>query len=68
MGKSKSKFKKTWKNQKEIGLIYGRSAIAVGKALVELSLKDSLTKNPTALALTEEIAKSTPLKDGTPYK
>ncbi|MDJ0688607.1 MAG: hypothetical protein QNJ41_08860 [Xenococcaceae cyanobacterium MO_188.B32] len=67
MGKSKNKFKATWKNQKEIGLIYGKSAIAVGKALVELGLKDSSTKNPTTLALSEEIAKSTPLKDGTPF-
>ncbi len=67
MGKSKNKFKATWKNQKEIGLIYGKSAIAVGKALVELGLKDNSTKNPTTLALSEEIAKSTPLKDGTPF-
>lgn len=67
MGKSKNKFKATWKNQKEIGLIYGKSAIAVGKALVELGLKDSSTKNPTTTALSEEIAKSTPLKDGTPF-
>jgi hypothetical protein len=27
MGKSKNKFKTTWKNQKEIGLVYGKSAI-----------------------------------------
>ncbi len=67
MGKSKNKFKRIWKNQKEIGLVYGKSAIAVGKALIELGLKDSSTKNPTALALTEEIAKSAPLKDGTPF-
>ncbi|MEN9565118.1 MAG: hypothetical protein RLZZ69_314 [Cyanobacteriota bacterium] len=40
MGKSKNKFKQTWKNQKEIGLVYGKSAIAVGKALVVLSLLD----------------------------
>lgn len=67
MSKSKNKFKATWKNQKEIGLIYGKSAIAVGKALIELGLKDGSTKNPTATALSEEIAKSTPLKDGTPF-
>jgi len=67
MGKSKNKFKSTWKNQKEIGLIYGKSAIAVGKVLVELGLKDSSTKNPTQKALSEEIAKSTPLKDGTAF-
>ena len=67
MGKSKNKFKATWKNQKELGLIYGKSAIAVGKALIELGLKDSSTKQPTEKALSEEIAKSTPLKDGTPF-
>lgn len=67
MGKSKNKFKTTWKNQKEIGLIYGKSAIAVGKALVELGLKDGSTKNPTDEALSEEIAKSTPLKDSTSF-
>ena len=67
MGKSKSKFKQTWKNQKEIGLVYGKSAIAVGKGLIELGLKDSSTKRPTQKALSEEIAKSTPLKDGTPF-
>jgi hypothetical protein len=67
MGKSKNKFKTTWKNQSELGLIYGKSAIAVGKALVELNLKDSSTKNPTDKALKEEIAKSTPLKDGTAF-
>ena len=67
MGKSKNKFKATWKNQKELGLIYGRSAIEVGKALIELGLKDSSTKQPTQQALSEEIAKSAPLKDGTPF-
>lgn len=67
MGKSKNKFKATWKNQKELGLIYGKSAIAVGKALIQLGLKDSSTKQPTPQALSEEIAKSTPLKDGKPF-
>lgn len=67
MSKSKNKFKATWKNQKEIGIIYGKSAIAVGKALIELGLKDSSTKKPTDTALSQEIAKSTPLKDGTAF-
>ncbi len=67
MRKSKNKFKQTWKNQSELGLVYGKSAIAVGKALIELGLKDSSTKNPTDKALKEEIAKSTPLKDGTVF-
>ncbi len=67
MSKSKNKFKSTWKNQKEIGLIYGKSAIAVGKALVELGLRDAATKSPTPQALLDGTALVTPLKDGTPF-
>ncbi len=67
MGKRKNKFKSTWKNQKELGLIYGKSAIAIGKALVELGLKDSDSKEATQVALDEGLAKSTPLADGTPF-
>lgn len=67
MSKSGNKFKSTWKNQKEIGLIYGRSAVAVGKALIELGLRDAVTKSPTSLALSEGIAQSTPLRDGTQF-
>ena len=59
-----SKFKAIWKNQKEIGIIYGKSAIAVGKALIKLGLRDAQTKAPTEIAITDGIAKSTPLKDG----
>ena len=62
-----SKFKTIWKNQKEIGIIYGKSAIAVGKALIELGLRDAQTKTPTEIAITDGIAKSTPLKDGIPF-
>ncbi len=67
MSKSKNKFKSTWKNQKELGLIYGKSAIAVGKALVELGLRDAATKSPTSQALDNGIALVMPLKDGTPF-
>ena len=67
MAKRKNKFKSIWKNQKELGLIYGQSAIAVGKALVELGLKDPDSKEATQISLEEGFAKSTPLGDGTPF-
>ena len=35
--------------------------------MIELGLKDSSTKNPTIEALSQEIAKSTPLKNGTAF-
>ncbi len=65
MSRSKNRFQKIWKNQKDIGKLYGKSAIAVGKALVELGLKDEETKEATKIALDEGFAQLTPLKDGT---
>jgi hypothetical protein len=62
-----SKFKDIWKTQKQIGEIYGKSAIAVGKALVQLELRDENTKSPTSQALTTGFAKSTRTKDGTVF-
>jgi len=56
-----------WSNQTELGKKFGISAIAVGKLLIEAGLKDPTTKLATNKALDEEFAKSTPLKDGTPY-
>ena len=66
--KNKSqKFKNNWSNQTGLGKKFGLSAIAVGKILIESGLKDSATKLATSKALSEGWAKSTPLKDGTPY-
>ena len=66
--KTKSKkFSQVWSNQTEFGRQFGISAIAVGKFLIEAGLKDPTTKLATNKALDEEYAKSTPLKDGTPY-
>jgi hypothetical protein len=67
MSKSKNKFKNVWKNQKELGLIYGKSAIAIGKALIDLGLRNPDTKAPTDIALKDGIAMSANLKDGTPF-
>jgi hypothetical protein len=56
-----------WSNQTKLGKSFGLSAIAIGKLLVEEGLKDSKTKLATEKAISEGYAKSTPLKDGTPY-
>lgn len=61
------KFGQIWSNQTEIGKKFGISAIAVGKLLMEVGLKDHTTKSASQKALDEGYAKSTPLKDGTPY-
>jgi len=66
MSKEK-KFTQMWSNQTNLGKKFGLSAIAVGKLLVGEGLKDPTTKLATKKALEEGYAKSTPLKDGTPY-
>jgi len=63
----KPKFNQMWSNQTNLGKKFGLSAIAVGKLLIEAELKDPSTKLATEKALSEGYAKSTPLKDGTPY-
>ncbi len=66
MSKEK-KFTQMWSNQTNLGKKFGLSAIAIGKLFVEEGLKDSKTKLATEKAINEGYAKSTPLKDGTPY-
>jgi len=61
------KFNQMWSNQTNLGKKFGLSAIAVGKLLIEAGLKDPITKQATEKAISEGYAKSTPLKDGTPY-
>jgi hypothetical protein len=56
-----------WSNQTEIGKRFGLSAVKVGNILVENGLKDPETRAATKKALSEGWAKSTPLKDGTPF-
>lgn len=63
----KQKFQNVWKNQTQLGQIFGISSIAFGKLLVVAGLKDPETKRATQKALDEGYAKFTPLKDDTPY-
>jgi hypothetical protein len=67
MSKNKKKFNQIWSSQTDLGKKFGLSAIAVGKLLIEAGLKDAVTKSATEKALKDGYAKSTPLKDGTPY-
>ena len=67
MTKKKKKFNQIWSNQTDLGKKFGLSSIAVGKILIEHGLKDQQTKHATDKALASGYAKSTPLKDGTPY-
>ena len=67
MSKKNKKFKHIWKSQTDIGKEFGLSAVAIGKILIENGLKDSETKLATSEAIDKGFAKSTPLKDGTPY-
>ena len=61
----RKKFKDKWKNQTELGKLFGISSIKIGKILIKEGLKDQKTKKATEKALNEEYAISTPLKDGT---
>lgn len=58
-------FNKIWKNQTDIGIIFGLKPIAVGKTLKALGLKDK--NGATQKAIDQGFAKSTPLADGTPF-
>jgi hypothetical protein len=49
--------------QKELGEIYGKSAVAVGKGLIEVGLKDPEDKSPTSLAREEGMVIFMPLKN-----
>jgi hypothetical protein len=63
----RNKFAREWGNQTDIGRHFGMSAIALGKYLTAKGLRDPLTKTATEKALAEGYAKSTPLRDGTPF-
>lgn len=64
--KNNKKFGDLWSNLTNLGKKYGLSAIKMGKKLKELGLRNEEGK-PTEKALLEGFAKSTPLKDGTPF-
>jgi len=54
-------------NQTELGRHFGISAVAVGKKLSEVGLRDLQQKEPTELAKIEGYCRFTPMKDGTPF-
>ncbi len=61
------KFSQVWVNQTELGKKFGLSAIDVGKILIEQELKDPKSGRATPKAIEGGYAKSTPLKNGTPF-
>ncbi len=64
MSKKKEKFRDIWVNQTTLGRTFNMSAVAIGKKLKELELRQADGK-PTEKALSEGYCTSTPLQDGT---
>ena len=61
------KFSQVWVNQTELGKKFGLSAMDIGKILIEQELKDPKSGRATQKAIESGYAKSTPLKNGTPF-
>lgn len=66
MSKKQGKFRDIWVNQSRLGKAFNLSAVAIGKKLKELDLRQA-DGTPTAKALTEGYCRAAPLKDGTPF-
>jgi hypothetical protein len=66
MSKKKQKFGDIWVNQTTLGKKFNLSAVAIGKKLKELGLREA-NGNPSTKAIEEGFCKATPLKDGTPF-
>ena len=66
MSKKQKKFRDIWVNQTTLGKAFNLSAVAIGKKLKELQLREA-DGTPTAKALSEGYCTATPLKDGTPF-
>ena len=66
MSKKEEKFRDTWVNQSTLGKGFKLSAIAIGKKLKELELRQ-VDGTPTAKAVSEGYCRAAPLKDGTPF-
>ena len=64
--KKKEKFSDIWVNQTTLGRTFNMSAVAIGKKLKELELRQADGK-PTDKAISEGYCTFTPLKDGTPF-
>lgn len=62
-----NKYNDLWKNQTEIGKMFGISAIKIGKILKENGLKHPKSNHATTTAINEGFAVSQPLKDKTPF-
>ena|SRR2546426_10171174 len=60
------RFRDIWMNQTELGRHFGISAVAVGKKLLQVGLRNE-QKEPTELAKSEGYCRFTPMKDGTPF-
>lgn len=66
MSRKKQKFSDIWVNQTILGKKFNLSAVAIGKKLKELGLREA-NGTPSTKALEEGFCKSTPLKDGTSF-
>ena len=66
MGKKQEKFHEIWVNQSRLGEEFNMSAIAIGKKLKALGLRET-NGTPTFIAQQEGYCTATPLKDGTPF-
>jgi hypothetical protein len=63
---SQKNFKQTYTNLTDLGKQFGLSAVAIGKKLKELGLRQA-DGTPDPRALEDGTAKFTPLADGTPH-
>lgn len=54
-------------NQTALGKMFDLSAIHIGKILIQEGFRDPITKQATKYAIDNGFAKSSPLKDGTPF-
>ena len=66
MTKRKNSFAKKYRSLTDLGAVFNLSAIAVGKKLVEIGVRNA-DGSPTEKFLEEGLAVSTPLKNGTPH-
>jgi hypothetical protein len=60
------KFAEKYRSLKELGADFNLSAVAVGKKLKEIGVRNA-DGTPTEKSLEDRLAVSTPLKNGTPY-
>jgi hypothetical protein len=66
VSKKEERFRDIWVNQSTLGKAFNLSAVAIGKKLKELELRQA-DGTPTANAISEGYCRAAPLKDGTPF-